>query len=86
MHEIKVGQPVSFRVNGFGLGDFTGRLRRIDAAANAATRQVEVIVGFADTAAAPRVAGLFAEGRVETGGSQAPMLAEASLVRAGEAA
>ena len=86
MHEIKVGQPVSFRVNGFGLGDFTGRVRRIDAAANAATRQVEVIVGFADTAAAPRVAGLFAEGRVETGGSQALMLAEASLVRAGEAA
>ena len=86
MHEIKVGQPVSFRVNGFGQGDFTGRVRRIDAAANATTRQVEVIVGFADTAAAPRVAGLFAEGRVETGGSQAPMLAEASLVRAGEAA
>ena len=86
MHEIKVGQAVSFRVNGFAQADFSGKVRRIDAAANATTRQVEVIVDFADGAAAPRVAGLFAEGRVETGGSQALMLAEASLVRAGEAA
>ena len=86
MHEIKLGQPVSFRVNGFAQADFTGKVRRIDAAANATTRQVEVIVGFADAAAAPRVAGLFAEGRVETGGSQALMLPEASLLRVGEAA
>ena len=86
MHEIKVGQAVSFRVNGFAQADFSGKVRRIDAAANATTRQVEVIVDFADGAAAPRVAGLFAEGRVETGGSQALMLAEASLVRAGESA
>ena len=86
MHEIKVGQRVSFRVNGFAQADFSGKVRRIDAAANATTRQVEVIVDFADGAAAPRVAGLFAEGRVETGGSQALMLAEASLGRAGEVA
>ena len=86
MHEIKLGQTVSFRVNGVAQSDFTGSVRRIDAAANATTRQVEVIVGFADAAAAPRVAGLFAEGRVETGGSQALMLAESSLLRAGEAA
>jgi hypothetical protein len=32
------------------------------------------------------VAGLFAEGRVETGGSQVLMLPEGALVRAGEAA
>ena len=86
MHEIKVGQAVSFRVNGFAQADFNGKVRRIDAAANATTRQVEVIVGFADAAAAPRVAGLFAEGRVQTGGSQALMLAESSLGRAGESA
>lgn len=86
MHEIQVGQAVSFRVNGVAQGDFNGKVRRIDAAANATTRQVEVIVGFADPATAPRVAGLFAEGRVATGGQQALMLAEASVVRAGEAA
>lgn len=84
MHELKIGQAVSFRVNGYGQGDFAGKVRRIDAAANATTRQVEVIVGFADAAAAPRVSGLFAEGRVETGSTQALMLAEGSVQRAGE--
>ena len=86
MHELKIGQPVSFRVNGFPQGDFSGTVRRIDAAANATTRQVEVLVGFAAPATAPKVAGLFAEGRVETGGSQVLMLPESALVRSGEAA
>lgn len=86
MHELRIGQTVSFRVNGFPDQIFSGKLRRIDAAANATTRQVEVIVGFDDAAKAPRVAGLFAEGRVETGGSQVLMLPEGALVRAGETA
>ena len=86
MHEIKLGQAVNFRVNGFAKGDFGGKVRRIDAAANATTRQVEVIVAFDAGVPPPRVAGLFAEGRVQTGGSQALMLPEAALVRAGEAA
>jgi RND family efflux transporter MFP subunit len=86
MSELKLGQPVSFRVNGFTRGDFVGRVQRIDAAANATTRQVAVIVSFADSAAAPRVAGLFAEGRVETGNSQALMVSEGALQRAGEQA
>jgi membrane fusion protein, multidrug efflux system len=84
MHELKAGQTVSFRVNGYPQSDFSGKVRRIDAAANATTRQVEVIVAFADSAAAPRVAGLFAEGRVETGGVQALMLAEGSIVKSGD--
>ena len=86
MHELKFGQPVNFRVNGFPQNDFMGTVKRVDAAANATTRQVEVIVAFADAAKAPRVAGLFAEGRVETGGSQALTLSESALVRAGDAA
>jgi membrane fusion protein, multidrug efflux system len=86
MHELKAGQTVSFRVNGYPQSDFSGKVRRIDAAANATTRQVEVIVAFADGAAAPRVAGLFAEGRVETGGVQALMLAEGSIVKSGDSA
>jgi RND family efflux transporter MFP subunit len=85
MHEMKLGQAVSFRVNGFAQGDFTGTVQRIDSAANAGTRQVAVLVGFTEPASAPRVAGLFAEGRIETGSSQALMLQENSLVRAGEA-
>ena len=86
MHELKTGQAVSFRVNGFPQDVFAGKVKRVDAAANATTRQVEVIVTFADPAAAPKVSGLFAEGRVETGGVQALMLPEGSVVRAGEAA
>jgi len=86
MSELKIGQNVSFRVNGYAQGDFAGKVRRIDAAANATTRQVEVIVAFNDAATAPRVSGLFAEGRVETGSSQALMLSDATLVRAGDAA
>ena len=86
MHELKTGQAVSFRVNGFPQDVFAGKVKRVDAAANATTRQVEVIVSFADPAAAPKVSGLFAEGRVETGGVQALMLPEGSVVRAGEAA
>ena len=85
MHELKIGQAVGFRVNGYAQTNFVGSVRRIDVSANAATRQVEVIVGFADAASAPRVAGLFAEGRVETGGTQALMLADGAVVRAGEA-
>ncbi len=86
MHEVKVGQGVSFRVNGFPDTEFTGRVQRLDATANATTRQVEVVVAFADPAVAPRVAGLFAEGRIESGSSEALLLPESSIVRSGESA
>lgn len=86
MSELKVGQTVAFRVNGYSQADFVGKVRRIDAAANATTRQVEVMVAFNDPAAAPRVAGLFAEGRVETGSSEGLMLPDNVVVRAGDSA
>jgi membrane fusion protein, multidrug efflux system len=84
LSELKLGQPVSFRINGFSEREFAGQVRRIDAAVNAATRQVAVIVAFDDAAAAPRVAGLFAEGRVETGSAQALTLPEGAIVRGGD--
>lgn len=84
LHELKAGQPVNFRVNGFPGVEFAGRVSRLDASANASTRQVEVVVAFADAAAAPRVAGLFAEGRIETGSAQALMLPEGAIVRSAE--
>lgn len=83
MHEIRLGQDVRFRVNGYPQAEFGGKVRRIDAAANSTTRQVEVLVEFAD-ANAPRVAGLYAEGRIAAAGKQALMLPEASLVRVGD--
>jgi RND family efflux transporter MFP subunit len=86
LSELRTGQRVSFRVNGYAQGDFYGKVRRIDAAANATTRQVALIVDFQDPATAPKVAGLFAEGRVETGSAQGLMVTEASVVRSGETA
>lgn len=86
LQELKVGQPVSFRVNGFADQLFSGKVRRIDSAANATTRQVAVQVAFDDAKLAPRVAGLFAEGRIETGGAQQLMLPEGTVQRSGEAA
>ena len=83
MHEIKVGQGVSFSVNGFPDAVFSGKVRRIDAAANATTRQVELIVDFVDAGKAPRVAGLYAEGRIDAEGAVALMLAEGAIVRNG---
>ncbi len=85
MHELKIGQPVRFRVNGYPQSDFSGNIRRIDAAANATTRQVEVLVALAK-GQAPRVAGLYAEGRVEVGTVQALLVPEASLLRSGDSA
>ncbi len=85
MHEIRTGQAVAFRVNGFGATDFTGTVKRVDAAANAATRQVEVLVAL-PPGQAPRIAGLYAEGQIASGVQRALMLPEASLVKEGDAA
>jgi RND family efflux transporter MFP subunit len=62
---VKAGQAVRFRVNGYGDEEFTGRVRRVNPAANPTTRQVEVLVDFAG-GKQPKLAGLYAEGRLET--------------------
>ena len=80
---VKVGQKVNFRVNGYANQEFAGTVKRIDPAANPVTRQVEVLVGFADNAQ-PRVAGLYAEGRVDAAATDALMLPESALVRVGD--
>jgi multidrug efflux pump subunit AcrA (membrane-fusion protein) len=64
--------------------DFTGKVQRIDAAANSVTRQVEVLVTFDDAAKLPRVAGLYAEGRIEGSDAGQPTLDESSIVRNGK--
>ncbi len=85
MHEVKLGQKVAFRINGYPGTDFAGVIKRVDAAANATTRQLEVHVAF-NAGELPRVAGLYAEGRIESGTVQVLSLPEAAIVRAGEAA
>lgn len=85
LNELAVGQKVRFHVNGHEPDQLDGVVQRIDVAANATTRQIAVMVGFAKPAQAPKVAGLFAEGRIDSGGSDALMVPERVLVRDGEA-
>ncbi|OWQ85644.1 efflux transporter periplasmic adaptor subunit [Roseateles aquatilis] len=85
MSELKLAQTVFFRVNGYPQVDFQGKVRRIAQAANASTRQVEVLVDFAGQQQ-PGVAGLYAEGRVQTTSVSALMVADGALQREGDKA
>ena len=85
MGDIQAGQAVQFRINGFDRTDFIGKVRHVDASADPVTRQVSVIVDFAP-GTAPRVAGLYAEGRIASGASQALLLPEAAIVKEGDKA
>lgn len=82
--EVKVGQRVMFRVHGFADREFLGTITRINPAANATTRQVEVLVSFADQAQRPEVSGLYAEGRIETRSTTALTIPASALVRDGD--
>jgi len=82
--EVAAGQKVHFRVHGFTDMEFGGTVTRVNPAANATTRQVEVLVAFDDRKQQPAVAGLYAEGHVETRSSAALTLPTASLVREGD--
>ena len=82
--DVHPGQKVSFRVHGFEGQEFTGRITRVNPTANATTRQVEVLVGFAQGQQQPGVAGLYAEGRVETTHKEGHTLPPAIIVRDGD--
>lgn len=81
--DIKVGQSVSFRVNGYAGQVFSGKVKRVDVAANATTRQVEVLVAL-DQAQQPKMAGLYAEGRIEVATSTTLMLANTAILKEGD--
>ena len=83
MGDIQVGQAVQFRINGFDKSEFVGKVRHVDASADEMTRQVAVIVDFAP-GTAPKVAGLYAEGRIASGQSQALLLPEGSITKEGD--
>jgi membrane fusion protein, multidrug efflux system len=82
--EVSAGQSVWFRIHGFSDRDFTGVVTRVNPAANTTTRQVEVLVKFADAQQQPNVAGLYAEGRIETRTSASLTLPSASVVKEGD--
>jgi RND family efflux transporter MFP subunit len=82
IQSVQRGQAVTFRVNGFGDQEFSGKVRLVSPSANAMTRQVEVLVDVA--AAPPRLAGLYAEGRVAASSTQALVLPASAVVREGD--
>jgi hypothetical protein len=57
---------------------------RVNPAANVTTRQVEVLVSFDDASQQPNVAGLYAEGRVETRSTQTLALPNSVIVHEGD--
>jgi membrane fusion protein, multidrug efflux system len=84
--EVKTGQHVWFRIHGYENREFAGVITRVNPAANTTTRQVEVLVSFEDAKQQPNVAGLYAEGRIETRSTAALALPAASVVREGDKA
>ena len=81
--QVKMGQAVSFRVNGYASQEFHGKVTRVDPAANDVTRQVEVLVGFIDSNQ-PKVSGLYAEGNIESMTVDALSLPESAVVKSGD--
>lgn len=82
---VAAGQNVSFRVSGYGEQAFAGKVRRVNPAANPTTRQIEVLVDFAGPKQ-PRLAGLYAEGRIETQSEAALTMPAAAIARDGDKA
>jgi membrane fusion protein, multidrug efflux system len=83
--EVKAGQAVHFRVNGYGDQEFAGKVRRVNPSANPTTRQVELLVDFVGEKQ-PRLAGLYAEGRLETATRAGITLPASAVVRDGDRA
>jgi RND family efflux transporter MFP subunit len=84
--EVKTGQHVWFNIHGYEEKEFTGVITRVNPAANSTTRQVEVLVAFDDGKQQPNVAGLYAEGRIESRSTAALAVPAASVVREGDSA
>jgi RND family efflux transporter MFP subunit len=80
---VRPGQVVHFRVNGYGNQEFAGKVRRVNPAANATTRQVEVLVDFTGDKQ-PKLAGLYAEGRLETESRTSLTVPATAVVRDGD--
>jgi membrane fusion protein (multidrug efflux system) len=75
---IRVGLPVEFSVAGYEGRRFTGRVTRINPAADPTTRQVRIIATIPNAGAA-LVSGLFAEGRVASETRTAPVVPIAAV-------
>jgi membrane fusion protein, multidrug efflux system len=73
LQSLRVRAPVEFTVSGFGSRRFQGRIDRINPSVDPATRQVRIYVTIPNRDQG-LVAGLFAEGRVESQRRRAPAI------------
>jgi RND family efflux transporter MFP subunit len=73
LQSLRVGTPVEFTVSGFGSRRFQGRIDRINPSVDPATRQVRIYVTIPNRDQG-LVAGLFAEGRVESQRRRVPAI------------
>jgi membrane fusion protein (multidrug efflux system) len=77
---VRIGQPVSFRVDGFGERGFEGRIERINPATTAGSRSIS-IYAVIDNADGSLRGGLFAQGELILERITDALLAPASAVR-----
>ncbi|MEO8137360.1 MAG: efflux RND transporter periplasmic adaptor subunit [Betaproteobacteria bacterium] len=82
---VKPGQSAHFRVNGYGNQEFAGKVRRVNPAANPTTRQVELLVDLVGDKQ-PKLAGLYAEGRVETEVRSSLTIPASAVMKSGDSA
>ncbi|MEW6372080.1 MAG: efflux RND transporter periplasmic adaptor subunit [Pseudomonadota bacterium] len=81
---VQVGQDVRFRVDGFDAREFTGKVARINPAAEAGSRAMLVYISVANTDGALR-AGMFAKGQITTDKTGArPIVPLAALRKDGQ--
>jgi membrane fusion protein (multidrug efflux system) len=80
---VKPGAAVSFRVNGYPDRRFDGEVQRVNPVADAATRQVQVLVNLPKTDVS-WVAGLYAEGRIDVASRLALLVPESAVVNEGD--
>ncbi len=78
--QIHVGAPVRLTVTGFPTGSVTGRVARVNAAVDPATRQVKVYVRVPNPGS-QLVGGLFASGAIVTQEAKAALAAPTASVR-----
>lgn len=76
--DVRPGMPVEFTVRGYHNQRFNGTIERISPVADPATRQVSIFVAIPN-ASGRLIAGLYAEGRVQTEVRQALVLPATAL-------
>ena len=78
--QVKIGQPMNFRVEGFGEREFAGRIERINPAATAGSRSISVYAVIDNREGLLR-GGMFAQGALTLSRVEGALAVPASAVR-----